>query len=193
MDNVTAEDVYEAMKMDFNNNVLRGVFGVCDLGSCQYSNINNMIKFITRWKNEYESLHMLLNMLNIKCEFSGMNDLNHVQGKFIDYRAIKDGSNDHLGIIYECEKIIRVLKSNSFDEIFHALRKSAWDLWTVAECLSIMTFKDLVIECRYDANVYGPVMNQEAQSYGITNAIQCYLFLEHKLIKDIECLKDFDT
>lgn len=193
MENVTAEDFTDALLKDFENNVIKGSFGVCELGSCQYSIINNMMNFISRWKNKYESLYTVLKMLNIDIEFSGIRKLHDVRMDFVDYQVIKDNNNSPDEIIWECEKMIMACKSECFDDLFRMCKKSAWDLWTAAETLSKMTFKDLNINCQYDPETAGPIMNQQAQSSGIVNAIQCYLFLENNLIKDIECLKDFDT
>lgn len=183
----------EELIKDFETNVLNGPFEVCELGSCQYSNINNMIEFINRWRPQYESLYTLLMELGIRIRFTKIQKLEEVQGYFIDWQSIKDNQNNFQSVIYECEKIIQVLKCESFDDIFRALKKSAWDLWSAAESLSNMTFSNLVIECDHEAKTYGPIMNKQAQASGLDNAIQCYLFLENNLIKDFECLKDFDT
>lgn len=190
---LSSQEYEDAIMHDFRSNVINGQFGVCELGSCQYSIINNMINFINRWKGHYESVWTVFKLLDIDVKFNGIRKIEDVKMDFVDYQVIKDNNNRPDEIIWECEKMIMACKSESFDDLFRMCKKSAWDLWTAAETLSKMTFNDLEIICNHNPKTMGPQMNQEAQSDGIINAIQCYLFLENSLIKDIECLKDFDT
>lgn len=181
------------IQKDFKENVLKGEFGICELGSCQYSIIHNMMEFIKRHRNQYSTLAGLLNQIDIKLSDFTIRKFDDIRYRLIDPQVIKDEHADFISLTCECHKIIDICKAGTHDDLFTLYRKCAWDLWTTAETLTVNTFNGLDIETPMRPDTHGPSMNQEAQSSGIINGIQCYLFLEYKLIKDIECLKDFDT
>ena len=178
---------------DFKKSVIEGEFGVCELGSCQYSIINNMIDFIQRHRSEYSTLKQLLNQIDIKLSDYTLSDIETVKMDLIDPQMIKDNVGDWTNLTYECAKIMDICKAQTMDHLFITFRKCAFDLWTVAAMLSNHMFTKLKIEANDKPETSGPEWNQIMQSEGLINGIQCYLFIEHKLIKDTECLKDFDT
>lgn len=181
------------IREDFEKNVLKGTFGVCELGSCQYSIINNMLNFMKRHRDEYSTLKQLLNQINIELSDYTLSDIETVKMDLIDPQMIKDNIGDCINLTYECAKIIDICKAQSMDHLFITFRRCAFDLWTTVAMLSGHMFTKLKIEVKDKPDTVGPELNQIMQSEGLINGIQCYLFLEHKLIKDISCLTNFDT
>ena len=172
---------------DFKNNVLNGKFEVNTLGSSQYSNINNMIEFIQKYKSDNYSFNRIMKELNIKVTFTKIEDFPTVKKQLLDKTSnINDPS-------YKIEVITKITKVKSFYNLFKMLKDISRDLWSSAEKISKVTFKNLKIKCNYKPTTYGPVWNKEVQSEGIINGIQLYLFYEYKLIKDFNCFKGFDT
>jgi hypothetical protein len=172
---------------DFKKNVLNGKFEVNQLGSSQYSNISNMIDFIQRYKSDNYPFNRIMKELNIKVKFSKIENFSTVKKQLLSKTSNIDDPK------YKIEIITKLTKVKSFYNLFKMLKNMSRDLWSSAENISNITFKNLKIKCDFKPTTYGPILNKEAQSEGIVNAIQLYLFYEYKLIKDFDCLKDFDT
>lgn len=181
------------IRQDFEVKVLNGPFEVCDLGSCQYSVIQHMINFLLEWDKVYNDVELMFEDLGFNVSYKKIEPLDEVIWNMIDYVEFKDTRGDKLGMIYLCEKTIKLCKAESFDDLFIGCRTSAWDLWTAASTISQCTFEDLNIELSDKAPTYGPIMNQRAQDQGLENGIQCFLLLKHELVKSFESFADFDT
>lgn len=190
------------MLTEFKDQVLNSQLEVCELGSCQYNSIEQMIRFLQHWISYYDgSVKTLFTDLGIEVSFKKIMDFKEAQDGLIDYQVIKDHVYDFNILTYECEKIIKICKATDRNDLFKILKNYSWDLWSAADSIAIHTFKDLRIEMVHKETVFGPILNQIVfgpilnqieQSQNLTIGVQLFLLLHYKLI-NFESLIDFDT
>lgn len=164
-------------------------------GSCQY---NGAYKFFETFFKIREDLTLedTLKVLDCVFEYKNIVDFESVKRQMVRDAVdlIYDNlETDFYGVQFEAEKIQKIAKSKTVEDLFDTLRNAAFDLWTAAPYISKLLFQKL--ECKApNAPGKGPDMNVMVQMDNFTTGLHCAMLYELKLIVDpTSSFKNFDT
>jgi len=171
-------------------------FDVNDWGSCQYS---GALAFFNTWQKMAKDLQIgeIASLLNIELKFSKIKQLHEVRlnmiNDIVEQIRVCIPRQDVESIKYHTDTLGMLCEAGNTEELFHAFRKSAWDLWTVAPYVAKHFIEGLEISGVPGAPGIGPEWNHVAQSQNYQTGLYCALLVQYGFVKDSNCFADFDT